>query len=126
MRSVTPQRPDSSGQDDTSRDQGFFHLLLRPISHWFVRHQHPFNRGIHYLGIPLTLVAVVLFFVCPWSEWYRSALAFVGGYLLQWIGHLIEGNDMGEWAGIKRCLGMPYVAISPRWQKAADEAPSGS
>jgi hypothetical protein len=37
------------------------------------------------------------------------------GYLLQWIGHLAEGNDLGEWAAIKRLLGLPYVGIAPRW-----------
>jgi hypothetical protein len=28
----------------------------------------------------------------------------------------VEGNDVGEWAGIKRLLGLPYISISPRWQ----------
>ena len=32
-------------------------------------------------------------------------------------GHLVEGNDMGEWAGIKRLCGLPYVAISPRYSQ---------
>jgi len=34
---------------------------------------------------------------------------------LQYIGHLAEGNDLGEWAAIKRLLGLPYVGIAPRW-----------
>jgi hypothetical protein len=36
---------------------------------------------------------------------------------LQYIGHKLEGNDVGEWAGIKKLLGLPYVGISPRWEK---------
>ena len=40
--------------------------------------------------------------------------AFVLGYLLQYLGHCVEGNDLGEWAGIKRLVGLPYVGISPR------------
>ena len=51
---------------------------------------------------------------------------FVLGYVLQYLGHCVEGNDLGEWAGIKRLLGWPYVAISPRWQQTApvgDTAP---
>ena len=27
--------------------------LRRALANWLERHQHPFNRGIHLLGIPL-------------------------------------------------------------------------
>ena len=102
--------------------QGIFQRrpLRRAIYNWLERHQHPFNRGIHFLGIPLALAGLVLFFVW-WPEWYWGLAAFVGGYLLQWIGHLVEGNDLGEWAGVKRMLGLPYVSISPRYQKPPDQ-----
>ena len=43
------------------------------------------------------------------GEWYWGVSAFVAGYVLQWIGHLVEGNDLGEWAAVKRMLGLPYV-----------------
>lgn len=91
--------------------------LRKALYNWLERHQHPFNRGIHFLGIPLACAGVVLFFWLPWDEWYWGVLAFLGGYVLQWIGHIVEGNDLGEWAAVKRLLGLPYVAISPRWQK---------
>jgi Protein of unknown function (DUF962) len=92
--------------------------LRRGLANWLERHQHPFNRAIHLAGIPLALVvAPVLLFAAPW---YWAALAFVGGYVLQWIGHRVEGNDVGEWAAIKRCLGWPYVAVAPRRQKRDD------
>lgn len=95
--------------------------LRTALRNWLERHRHPFNRGIHFLGIPLAVAGVVLLFTLPWSEWYWGTIAFVLGYLLQWIGHLVEGNDLGEWAGIKRLLGLPYVAISPRWQKPPEK-----
>ena len=92
--------------------------LRRGLANWLERHQHPFNRGIHLIGIPLALlVAPILLFVMPWDAWYWAVLAFALGYVLQWVGHRVEGNDLGEWAAIKRLLGMPYVAVSPRWQK---------
>lgn len=99
--------------------QGFFQRkpLRRALYNWLERHQHPFNRGIHFLGIPMALAGVVLL-IGWWDQWYWGIAAFVGGYLLQWIGHLVEGNDLGEWAGIKRLLGLPYVSISPRYQKS--------
>jgi len=86
----------------------------RALNNWRERHQHPFSFWIHMIGIPMTVVGIALLFFQPW---YWGAAAFVLGYLLQFIGHRVEGNDMGEWAGIKRLLGLPYVAVSPRWQK---------
>jgi 2-hydroxy-palmitic acid dioxygenase Mpo1-like protein len=77
--------------------------------------QHvPFNFWIHRIAIPLVpLVApVLLFFVA----WYWAPAVFVLGYLLQRIGHLAEGNDLGEWAAIKRLLGLPDVGMAPRWK----------
>jgi hypothetical protein len=92
--------------------------VRRFLRHWRERHRHPFNFAIHLLGIPLAFAGIVLFFFVPW---YWALAAFVGGYVLQWLGHLVEGNDMGEWAGIKRMLGLPYVAIAPA-QMTNDEA----
>jgi hypothetical protein len=90
--------------------------LRRGLANWLERHQHPFNRGIHLLGIPLSLlVAPILLLVMPWTAWYWAALAFATGYALQWLGHCVEGNDVGEWAAIKRLLGLPYVAVAPRY-----------
>jgi hypothetical protein len=79
---------------------------------WRLRHQLPFNFAIHMLGIPLAVTGVVLLFL---QLWYWGVGALVLGYLLQWIGHRAEGNDVGEWAAIKRLLGRPYVGIAPRW-----------
>jgi hypothetical protein len=100
--------------------------LRRWLDNWLERHQHPFSRRIHYVGIPLSLlVAPVLLFALPWDQWYWAATAFVGGYVLQWVGHRVEGNDMGELAGVKRLLGLPYVAVSPRWHRPVDQGPTG-
>jgi hypothetical protein len=91
--------------------------LRRVLHNWRERHQHPFNFWIHLLGIPLAVVGVVLFFALPWEQWYWGVACFVLGYVLQYVGHRVEGNDVGEWAGIKRLLGLPYVSISPRWEQ---------
>ncbi len=79
---------------------------------WLERHQHQFNFALHLLGIPLAIVGLILpFFV----EWYWGAAALVLGYLFQWAGHLVEGNDVGEFILIKRALGLPTVAVAPRY-----------
>ena len=86
----------------------------KALDNWMERHRLPFNFWIHMVGIPLAVAGVFLFLVV---DWYWALAAFVLGYVLQWVGHLAEGNDLGEWAGIKSLLGLPYVGIAPRWQR---------
>jgi energy-converting hydrogenase Eha subunit G len=100
----------SSALDDKSGRRPLRRLLRK----WRQRHRHPFNFGIHLIGIPLAVAGVVLLFFLPW---YWGVSAIVLGYVLQYLGHRVEGNDVGEWAGIKRLLGLPYVAVAPRWQQ---------
>lgn len=85
---------------------------------WLIRHQLPFNFYIHLVGIPLALLGIVLLF---YAEWVWASVCLVVGYFLQWLGHRAEGNDVGEWAGIKRLLGLPYVSISPRFQQPTEQ-----
>jgi len=105
---------------DTSRSAKTLPPWRRPIRkilrNWLERHRDPFNFWIHLIGIPMTLVGVVLIFALGWDQWYWGVGAFILGYVLQYIGHYVEGNDLGEWAGIKRLCGLPYVSIAPRWQ----------
>src|SRR5271154_3277694 len=95
-------------------------FVRRALANWRDRHQLPFNFWIHMIGIPMALGGIPLMFFEPW--W--GLAAFILGYVLQYIGHRAEGNDLGEWAGIKRLLGWPYVAISPRWQRCDTSAAS--
>lgn len=90
-------------------------FINRRLQGWLIRHRHPVNFAIHLIGIPLAVLGVLLL-LWPGIDWYWGIGAFVLGYLLQYGGHLLEGNDVGEWAGIKRLLGRPYVGVSPRWQ----------
>jgi uncharacterized membrane protein YGL010W len=95
------------------------------LRNWRARHQHPFNFYIHLLGIPCAVAGVVLLFFLPW---YYGVAAIVLGYVLQFAGHTVEGNDVGEWAGIKRLLGLPTVPIAPQFQekvKVEAKAPAG-
>ncbi len=43
------------------------------------------------------------------GRYWTAAALFVGGYFLQWLGHRVEGNDVGELIPIKRLLGLPVV-----------------
>jgi hypothetical protein len=95
------------------RRRPILNFLAKVVRNWQERHQLPLNRRLHLLGIPLAVAGVVLLFYLPW---YWGVSGLVLGYLLQYLGHRAEGNDVGEWAGIKRLLGLPCVAIAPRWQ----------
>ncbi len=95
--------------------------ILRWIDDWLARHRSPVSFWLHMIGIPLTIVGVILGLYQllqdppPWERWWHPVLLFVSGYFLQWCGHLHEGNDMGEIIVVKRLLGLPYNAISQRY-----------
>ncbi len=97
--------------------------LRTRLQGWRLRHQLPFNFWIHLIGIPMAVAGLVIL-LAAWPAyllgfwalpWYVGLAALLLGYLLQWIGHRAEGNDLGEWAAVKRLLGLPYVGIAPRW-----------
>jgi hypothetical protein len=93
--------------------------LRRIVRDWRLRHRHPFNFWIHMLGIPLAVAGVVLLF---FTDWYWGLSALVIGYVLQYWGHSVEGNDVGEWAAVKRLLGLPYVGIAPQYASSTGAA----
>ena len=71
----------------------------RLVRGWLERHQHPFSFYLHLVGIPLTLVALPLL---ARHRWRRAAGLFGGGYALQFLGHLVEGNPPGELIALQR------------------------
>jgi hypothetical protein len=82
------------------------------LTNYIERHQHPVNQVLHLVGVPLTFI-VSLVWLIQGAGWLALG-AFVVGYLLQFAGHAIEGNDAGETVLVKKMLGLPYVAIVPR------------
>jgi hypothetical protein len=65
----------------------------------------PTILGFMFIPIYLCLLSVPIFLL---------ALAlFIGGYVLQFTGHLLEGTDPGEIIYFKRKLGLPYVEFPP-------------
>ncbi len=57
-------------------------------------HQHPVNRLMHSIGIPMIAVAMLLVPVCFFiGGLWRIALGlFVIGWVLQFVGHYFEGK----------------------------------
>lgn len=86
--------------------------VFRRIAHNYLeRHRNRASQCLHLLGIPLSFVVSVVFLIR--HEWWWAGAAFLGGYVLQFVGHAIEGNDAGELIVIKKLLGKPYVEFGP-------------
>ena len=104
----------------------------RPVwlKKWLERHQSGLSLTLHLIGIPAVAAALLLGLVqlltWRWDLWWRPALLFVAGYVLQCLGHVWEGNDMGEVILVKRLLGRPYIAISSRYDNADDAGKDSS
>ena len=69
------------------------------------KHRHPLNKLSHSIGIPLIVVSLPLFFF----SWKLALTFFVVGWVLQFIGHAIEGNQP---AFFRNPI---YLLIGPLW-----------
>lgn len=58
------------------------------IENYKAQHRHPLNKHCHMLGIPMITVAWPLFLF----NWRWALALFIGGWILQFVGHAIEGN----------------------------------
>jgi len=70
----------------------------RPMSEWIAQysasHRHPVNRLLHTLGIPMIVVSLALAaagLAAP-ALLLPAALLFVAGWVLQFLGHAVEGK----------------------------------
>jgi uncharacterized membrane protein YGL010W len=69
------------------------------------KHQHPLNRLTHSIGIPLIVISLPLFFF----TWRLALALFIAGWILQFVGHAIEGNQP---AFFKNPV---YLLVGPLW-----------
>ena len=82
---------------------------------WLARHRNRTNLLLHAAGIPATVTAAPLLLL---GHWVLAVGFFLGGYALQLLGHLVEGNRSGEEQFVRGRLG--------RWQagrRAPQERP---
>lgn len=64
------------------------------IAQYSTSHQHPMNRLMHTVGIPLIAASLPLFLVAAFVRelWPVPLTMFVVGWVLQFIGHAFEGK----------------------------------
>jgi len=69
------------------------------------KHRHLLNKLSHSIGIPMIVVSLPLFFL----SWRWALGLFVVGWVFQFIGHAIEGNQPAF-------FGNPlYLLVGPWW-----------
>ena len=69
------------------------------------KHRHPLNRLTHNIGIPLIVVALPLFFF----NWRWALALFATGWIFQFVGHAIEGNQPAFFRN------PVYLLVGPLW-----------
>jgi hypothetical protein len=69
-------------------------------------HTNTGNKALHAIGIPMVIAGIVLLCI----TWWRIGLAlFVGGWILLFAGHRIEGNKPAFFQGVI------YFLVGPIW-----------
>ena len=75
------------------------------IENYKAKHRHPLNKLCHSFGIPMIVVSLPLFFF----SWRWALALFIVGWMLQFVGHAIEGNQP---AFFRNPL---YLLVGPLW-----------
>ena len=69
-------------------------------------HANTYNKILHGIGIPIIIAGIVLLALTFW----RTGLAlFLGGWILLFAGHRIEGNKPAFFQGVI------YFLVGPIW-----------
>ena len=94
-------------------------MLGRFLSNYVARHQNLGNQLFHLVGLPVTFILPIVLLVMGKPPLWALA-SFMIGYILQFIGHAIEGNDAGEVIVVKKMLGKPYTEFGPTSKNSTD------
>jgi uncharacterized membrane protein YGL010W len=75
------------------------------VENYKAKHRHPLNKLSHSVGIPLIVISLRLFLL----SWRWALGLFIAGWVLQFVGHAIEGNKPAF-------FGNPlYLLVGPLW-----------
>lgn len=75
------------------------------MENYRAKHRHPLNKLTHNIGIPMIVVSLPLFFF----NWRWALALFVVGWIFQFVGHAIEGNQPAFFRN------PVYLLIGPMW-----------
>lgn len=80
--------------------------LGRYMNQYDHEHTNPWNKLLHGIGIPIILAGVVLLVLLFWRAGFTL---FIGGWILLFLGHRIEGNNPAFFQG------PIYFLVGPVW-----------
>ena len=113
----TPQDVSSPESGDVSEAENTPTENQGPVQNWIDRyhadHNHPLNDATHFIGIPAIVISLFVFFI----DWRWGVGLFVGGWILQFIGHGIEGNKPSFMKDPRFLLVGPLFILQQGFQK---------
>ena len=80
--------------------------LAHYMSQYDHEHGSPWNKLLHGIGIPLIFAGLIL---AAFLHWKSGAACFLGGWVLLFLGHKIEGNHPAFFQG------PIYLLVGPVW-----------
>jgi uncharacterized membrane protein YGL010W len=80
--------------------------LDRYMAQYDHEHTNPWNKVLHAIGIPIILAGIALLTL---TFWRIGLVFFVGGWILLFTGHRIEGNKPAFFQGVV------YFLVGPIW-----------
>ena len=86
------------------------------LAHYMAQYDHehdsPWNKLLHGIGIPLIFAGIILMVLLKW-RWGISC--FVGGWVLLFVGHRVEGNNPAFFQGPIHLLVGPIWVAKEIW-----------
>ncbi len=80
------------------------------LAHYMAQYDHehgsPWNKLLHGIGIPLIFAGIILLVLLKW-RW--GIPCFLGGWVLLFVGHRVEGNNPAFFHG------PIYLLVGPIW-----------
>jgi len=80
--------------------------LEQYMSQYDHEHTNPWNKFLHAIGIPIIIAGIVLLAM---EHWRLGAALFIGGWIMNFLGHRIEGNKPAFFQGVI------YFLVGPLW-----------
>jgi uncharacterized membrane protein YGL010W len=80
------------------------------LAHYMAQYDHEhssaWNKILHGVGIPVIFAGLILLAL---TKWALGAGFFLGGWVLLFLGHRIEGNNPAFFQGLV------YLLVGPIW-----------
>jgi uncharacterized membrane protein YGL010W len=76
------------------------------MSQYDHEHTNAWNKVFHAVGIPIIIAGIV---IAAFTHWKIGLALFIGGWILLFAGHRIEGNKPAFFQGLI------YFLVGPIW-----------